>query len=58
MSGNDVRVLDKPGIIFPDISLRDEGFEISTPFTLPLFQRTGVAFLPARQVPGVPANTL
>jgi hypothetical protein len=40
--------------LLPDISFRDEGFEISTPFTLRFFQRTGVAVLPARQVPARP----
>jgi len=41
---------------FPDISLRDEGFEISTPFPLPVLQRTVIAFLPAGQAPARPGR--
>ena len=53
--------LSHPKNVFPDISLRDEGFEISSPFTLRLLQSTSIAFAPARQVQlgrTGPANTL
>ena len=49
------RVPARPGQ-FLDISLGDEGFEIFTPFSLPLFQRMFIAVLPARRVPARPGQ--